>query len=182
MNKDYWMLLYNNPSIGIGFLLGVYTAIRYFFRFIKFLFSEKAKEDRYYKIINLEIFFLRLLIYRKVIWYFFLLIFSGTYSIVNWSKVSIFKPLTGDVIIFAVCIILALSPLFKKIGANDCYLELDLEAMRIEALSELLQKLIKKRDNKVKNNMPLSSEVTKDIESIKEQVMNLRKKEEGYNV
>lgn len=179
MNKDYWMLLYNNPSIGIGFLLGLYTAVQYFFRFTKFLFSEKAKEERNSKIINLKIFLLRLLICRKVIWYLGLLVSSGIYSIVNWSEVSRFKPLTGEAVIFVVFVILSLSPLFKKVGVNDCYLEFDLGIMTIGAQKELLEKLIKERDGKAKKL--LSSEIKEDIKLLEEQANNL-KKEEKCNV
>ncbi len=132
--------------------------------------------------INLKIFFLRLLIYRKVIWYLFLLISSGAYSIVNWPKVSVFTPLTGEVVIFATFVILALSPLFKKVGINDCFLEFDLGVMEIKALKEFCQKLITERDNKAGNKTHLSPETKKDIKNFEDQVKELRKKEEEHNV
>ncbi len=43
MNKDYWMLLYNNPLIEIGFLLETYTAIRYFFSLNKILIFRESQ-------------------------------------------------------------------------------------------------------------------------------------------
>ena len=43
MDKDYWMLLYNNPLIEIGFLLETYTAIWYFFSFNEILFFRESQ-------------------------------------------------------------------------------------------------------------------------------------------
>ena len=182
MNEDFLITLCHYKIIIVFALFGVISFVHYILRFFKFLFSKKLKEFYDAFQINLKIYFLRVLIFRKVVWYILLLLLSGGYSFINWETASKFSPFTGDALIFFIFSILAISPLFKKVGLKDGIVEMDLGIMQIEKQQESLQKLLEEKDDKKERKNTVSRKMSNDIIILEKQVKELKKEGGKYHV